>query len=132
MNDHEAALDTTRAIAVLNGEPTAVQWVQGLSRVFVPVPVVAELLFGAMNSARAAYNEQRVIDLVSRTTVLDATAATADVYARLRVALRTAGRPIPQNDLWIASLCLQHRIPLATDDAHFSAVPGLQLLPPSP
>ena len=46
-------------------------------------------------------------------------------YARLRGALTRAGTPIPENDLWIAALAVEHGWPLATRDAHFARVPGL-------
>jgi len=42
--------------------------------------------------------------------------------------LRKIGAPIPTNDLWIAALARQHRLPLFSLDAHFAAVPGLVLL----
>jgi tRNA(fMet)-specific endonuclease VapC len=46
-------------------------------------------------------------------------------YAGIRAALKKAGRPIPSNDLWIAALCRQHRLPLLSQDRHFDAVEGL-------
>jgi tRNA(fMet)-specific endonuclease VapC len=41
--------------------------------------------------------------------------------------LRTIGRPIPENDLWIAALALQHHLTLATRDQHFQHVARLSL-----
>jgi tRNA(fMet)-specific endonuclease VapC len=35
------------------------------------------------------------------------------------------GRPIPQNDLWIAAIALQYNLTLLMRDAHFQAVDGL-------
>jgi tRNA(fMet)-specific endonuclease VapC len=63
-------------------------------------------------------------------TTLDVNLATAEVYARLRLDLRKKGAPIPENDLWIAAICVQHRVPLWTDDTHFSSVPDLVLATP--
>lgn len=57
--------------------------------------------------------------------LLPLTAETARQYARLRGALKRAGTPIPENDLWIAALAIEHGWPLATRDAHFACVPGL-------
>lgn len=57
--------------------------------------------------------------------VLDVTATTAAAYAELRMSLKKVGRPIPQNDMWIAAACIERAIPLATDDAHFTGLPGL-------
>jgi tRNA(fMet)-specific endonuclease VapC len=54
--------------------------------------------------------------------------ATPELYGRISAQLAQAGTPIPQNDIWIAALALQSDLPLATRDAHFSHVTGLQLL----
>jgi len=60
------------------------------------------------------------------------------VTAEIKLALKQVGKPIPQNDLWIAATCRRHGLTLATSDAHFGHCPGLavedwlQPLPPSP
>ncbi|UBF25828.1 hypothetical protein K9N68_30505 [Kovacikia minuta CCNUW1] len=36
-------------------------------------------------------------------------------------------RPIPENDVWIASQCLEHQWTLVTNDEHFSYVDGLAI-----
>jgi predicted nucleic acid-binding protein len=64
--------------------------------------------------------------LVRRCRVLEITANTAAVYARLRLGLKSKGKPIPENDLWIAAICVEHQVPLATLDAHFDVVDGLE------
>jgi len=60
--------------------------------------------------------------------VLYADRETTEVYARLFLQLRQAGTPIPTNDLWIASLAIQHELALITRDAHFAKVPQVALL----
>src|SRR5437762_3555398 len=99
MSGTKLAIDTNRAIAVLNNDLGAVLWIQTLAQVYLPVPVVAELRFGALNSGKAVHNLQRVDEMVGRSTILDITVATADTYARLLFALKKSGKPIPQNDL---------------------------------
>jgi tRNA(fMet)-specific endonuclease VapC len=54
--------------------------------------------------------------------------STPELYGRISAQLAQAGTPIPQNDIWIAAIALQSDLPLATRDAHFSQVTGLQLL----
>lgn len=46
-------------------------------------------------------------------------------YARLFRQLRTAGTPIPTNDIWIAALVIQHDIALYSRDAYFDVLPQL-------
>ena len=53
---------------------------------------------------------------------------TAEHYGDLKADLAGLGKPIPDNDLWIAAMALQYDLALATRDAHFAQVPDLQAL----
>ena len=54
---------------------------------------------------------------------------TALEYGRLVRSLRSEGRLIGTNDLWIAACALRHDLPLVSANLkHFSRVPGLKLL----
>ena len=124
MNGSSVALDTSAAIAVLAGQ-AGVLLSQSIEQFLLPVPVVGELRYGALHSRRSAENIADVEQLVGRCRVLDITAATAAVYARIGLGLREKGKPIPENDLWIASLCVEHQAPLATLDGHFDVIEEL-------
>ena len=54
--------------------------------------------------------------------------ATAKHSARISVALEESGRPIPENDLWIAAVALELEMPLVTRDAHFDRIEGLAVI----
>ncbi len=41
--------------------------------------------------------------------------------------LEAKGQPIPDNDLWIAAIALEYRLPLASRDQHFQRVPKLSV-----
>lgn len=119
-------LDTNIAIAVLNGEATAVSRWHAEPEVLLPAPVLAELLYGAMRSARPAENIERVRSL-SRS--MEFTACSAPVcfrYAQLKAELARAGLPIPTNDLWIAACCLEAEAILVPCDRHFDSIAELQ------
>lgn len=120
MTGNSVALDTNQAVHVLNDVAEVVAWLNGFGELCLPVTVVGELRYGAMKSGRAPANLAKVDALVGRCTVLDVRAVTATVYAHSRLELLKKGRPIPENDVWIAAACLEHDIPLATDDRHFS------------
>ncbi|MCK4659421.1 MAG: type II toxin-antitoxin system VapC family toxin [Phycisphaerae bacterium] len=126
MSGSEIALDTNEAIAVLNNAGDTGRWVAAFAVVYLPVPVVGELCFGALNSRRANENRARIEALVKRCRVLDVNVTTAEVYADVRLRLKQAGKPIPENDVWIAALCIQHGLPLATSDEHFVHVDSLE------
>lgn len=119
------ALDTNIAIAVLNGEPAVVDKLRNTTQVFLPLPVVGELLFGALNSRHLETNLSRIQQLIQRSIILEMRSETASLYAKTRMSLKQKGRPIPENDVWIGASCLEHRLALITNDTHFNLVDGL-------
>lgn len=125
MSGNSVALDTKVAIDVLVDRAKSLTS-QPITEFLLPVPVVGELRYGALNSRRTEENLAEVERLVARCRILDITLATADVYARVRLDLKKKGKPIPENDLWIAALCVGHQVKLAAADSHFDAVDGLQ------
>lgn len=124
MSGNSVALDTSVAIDVLADRAESLTS-QPITEFLLPVPVVGELRYGALNSQRTEENMAEVERLVARCRILDVTLATAEVYARLRLDLKKKGKPIPENDLWIAALCVENQVKLAAADGHFDAVDGL-------
>ena len=49
-------------------------------------------------------------------------------YSVIRSDLKKRGRPIPENDIWIAASCIELDVPLVTRDSHFSSVYDLKLV----
>jgi tRNA(fMet)-specific endonuclease VapC len=119
--------DTNMLIALFDGNPKVEQRLQVADEVWLCVPVLGELLYGAMASSRAAQNVQRVSRLVELTNVLVCDGETARSFGETKVSLRKKGKPIPNNDLWIAALARQHRLTLLTRDSHFKVVDDLDL-----
>jgi tRNA(fMet)-specific endonuclease VapC len=120
--------DTNAAIAVFNESPEIRAVLKPGMKVVVPVVVLGELYGGAANSARPEENLLRVVEFVRDSEVVICTDETARRYGEIYAQLRKIGRRIPQNDMWIAALAMQHSLTLLTRDAHFQAVSGLQAL----
>jgi tRNA(fMet)-specific endonuclease VapC len=95
--------------------------------VFLCVTVVGELLFGAAKSAKTDVNRSRIERLLDVCPLIAHDLETAKRYGFLKAELRSRGRPIPENDLWIAATSLQHGLILVTEDRHFEHVDGLQV-----
>jgi len=130
MSGNKLALDTNVAIAWLRGGSEIAARLHSFTTFYLPSIVLGELLFGAINSDRAVDNIAPVERLAERCTVLPAGAQAARLYAELRLAQKQRGRPIPENDLWIAALCVEHDLPLATWDQHFQGINRLRLISP--
>ena len=95
--------------------------------VWIPLVVLAEIKAGFLGGTERHRNEFLLRKLLSKTTVgvLLPDRETAEHYARLFVQLKRAGTPVPDNDLWIAALALQHDLLLITRDKHFKSIPQL-------
>jgi len=91
--------------------------------------VVGELQAGFALGNQRAKNQLVLDGFLSQASarVLVPDEDTARHYAALIAQLRTAGTPIPTNDIWIAALVLQHGYALATRDTHFRRIPQLAL-----
>ncbi|PPC89258.1 MAG: VapC toxin family PIN domain ribonuclease [Methylobacter sp.] len=122
------ALDTNVVIDVFNGKPLIIELLNEYEAIYLPVTVCGELLFGAKNSARKQENEQKFFGFINHCSVLNINALIAEQYAKTRKELKDKGRPIPENDIWIAATCIVNNIPLITLDSDFQAIGGLSLV----
>lgn len=115
-------LDTNALSAVADDEPAAVRLFSQAASIELPAIVLGEYRFGIAQSRRRKEYEKWLAELIAAVRVLSVDQETAAHYAQVRSELKKAGKPIPSNDLWIAALCRQHRLPLMSQDAHFDAV----------
>jgi len=119
-------LDTNALSAFIDGDRAVGQCLADHGQASIPVIVLGEFRYGLAGSRHRAAYEAWLDEHLPDFDVLAVSAATAVVYARVRVALKKRGRPIPANDVWISALALEHRLPVLTRDVHFDAVPGLK------
>lgn len=125
-------LDTNSLTDVLRQDPPITTAVEEAHEIYVSFVTLAEIRAGFLGGGprRRAHNEGLLLRFLQMPSVLSlyADSETTEVYARLFLQLRQAGTPIPTNDLWIASLAIQHQLTLLTRDAHFQKVPQLPRL----
>lgn len=120
-------LDTNIIIALFADEATVKNNLAQANEVFVPSFVIGELCYGVRKSGRVSANLARIDELVAGSTILGCDAETARQYGEVKNPLRLKGRPLPENDIWIAALALQHDLTLVTRDAHFQEVENLHM-----
>lgn len=121
-------LDTNIVIALFADDAEVKGNLAQTEEVFVPSIVIGELMFGARKSARSKDNIARIDKFVESNIVLGCDAGTASFYGEIKNTLRLKGHPIPENDIWIAAIALQHDLTLVTRDAHFSEIENLKIL----
>ena len=119
-------LDTNALSAVADNQSVAVRRFRDAASIELPAIVLGEYRFGIAQSRRRKEYEKWLEELIAATRVLTVDEQTSGHYAQVRSELKKAGKPIPSNDLWIAALTRQHRLPLMSQDMHFDAVPGLK------
>jgi len=122
------ALDTNIVIDLLNNKHTVISVLNNYQNIYLPVTVCGELLFGAKNSNKSQENEQKCLDFIRGCSLLNINELVAEEYAKTRKSLKTKGRPIPENDIWIAATCIVNNIPLLTFDSDFKHVDDLILI----
>ena len=118
-------LDTNILIALFASDINVQTKLGRANEVLIPSIVFGELYYGARKSGRVEANVQRVDELLTSSAVLDCDGETAQHYAIVKNDLRLKGKPIPENDIWIAALALQHNLILVTRDSHFQEVQKL-------
>jgi tRNA(fMet)-specific endonuclease VapC len=121
------ALDTNRLTDLFQGDAELADRLGECDEVWLPLMVLAEIQAGFYGGSQQHRNEVLLRGFLIKPTVgiLLPSRDTAEHYARLFVQLKRAGTPIPDNDLWIAALVLQHDLMLITRDRHFERVPQL-------
>jgi tRNA(fMet)-specific endonuclease VapC len=101
--------------------------VEEADAVILPFVVVAELRAGFVHGRRQADNERTLRRFLFKdgVRVLFADDQTTHHYAPVYRQLRQQGTPIPTNDIWLASLVLQHNLALHARDPHFDHLPPI-------
>jgi Predicted nucleic acid-binding protein, contains PIN domain len=122
------ALDTNAVIAYREGIPEVCNLIDSADAIILPVTVIGELLYGALNSTKQKNNEKFVHQFAGYSLVMPIDEPVAACYAKVRLDLKRHGNPIPENDIWIAAACLVLGIPLVSRDDHFRCVFGLRVI----
>jgi tRNA(fMet)-specific endonuclease VapC len=119
-------LDTNGLSAVADGDANLMPILHQATEIAVPVIVLGEYRYGVWQSRERQRYEQWLMDSLPYYRVLDVDQETTIYYATLRTELKKAGTPIPSNDVWVAALGRQYRLPILTRDPHFDLVAGLR------
>jgi tRNA(fMet)-specific endonuclease VapC len=118
-------LDTPIVIALFAKESLIQDRLTRATEVFVPSIVLGELYYGARKSARVEDNPARIDEFAASTSVLVCNTETAHQYGQIKQGLKAKGRPLPENDIWIAAVARQYGLTVVSRDDHFQEVDGL-------
>jgi tRNA(fMet)-specific endonuclease VapC len=119
-------LDTNAVSGLLEGHPTLEALLAREIHHELPVIVIGEYRYGLARSRLRRRLLALFEQLIHESTVLPVTTATAAAYATVREALRAKGTPIPENDVWISALAIEHGLDIVSRDSDFDRVPGVR------
>lgn len=124
-------LDTNTCIYIKNHRPAEV-----LAR-FTKLPpgkvamsaiTYGELCFGAEKSSKPKESRHILEQLIALIPALPLDDIVSIHYGKIRQHLQASGKPIGNNDLWIAAHALANKLILVTNNvAEFERVPGLRI-----
>ncbi len=119
-------LDTNIVIALFAEDIAVQKHMAKAGEIFIPVIVIGELFFGAFKSGRPRANTVRIENFAAGNTILACDIGTSREYGRIKNLLHKKGHPIPENDIWIAALAMEHGLTLVSCDEHFKKIDGLK------
>lgn len=124
-------IDTNAYASFLSGDRAVLDVLAETEMVYLSIFVLGELYAGFKGGNREIENIAILKKFISKPTVriLDANNETAEIFGMLKNALKSAGTPLPINDVWIAAHAMEVGAVIVTYDTHFVRVPGIRLWP---
>lgn len=118
-------VDTNALSAFFDGEVGVIERFQQAKNVYLPVIVLGEYRYGLLGSREKKQRGTKLLEFSKACEVLPVLNSTAIVYSEIKQQLKLRGTPIPENDIWIASIAMEKNQPVLSDDHHFDYVQGL-------
>lgn len=124
-------LDTNAYVAYLNGDNKIVAYVQAAEEIILPFIVIGELHYGFFKGSKAPENIKVLQEFQEspRVRIIQSDDDVNLVFGEIATELASIGKPMQQNDIWIAAICKRHNYSLLTYDKGFKNIIGLKLLP---
>lgn len=119
-------LDGNAVSRLLEGDPALERVLAAEMRHELPVIVIGEYRYGLARSRLRRRLAPLLDELIRESTVLSIGLETATAYAAVREALRAQGTPIPENDVWISALAIEHGLDIVSRDRDFDHVAGVR------
>jgi tRNA(fMet)-specific endonuclease VapC len=127
MTGNKFLSDTNIITAWLKGEASIADKIDKAKEIHIPIIVVGELYYGAMYSTHVQKNIRDIQSVTNHYNVLNIDEAVTIEYGNIKAALRKKGRPIPENDIWLAAVARHYQLTLVTRDKHFKEIESISL-----
>jgi tRNA(fMet)-specific endonuclease VapC len=126
----QIAIDTNAYRALNDGNIELARIIRSTSLIGLPIIVLGELYNGIFAGSKQSENLSNLNRFLTlpRLDIINIDELTAKLFGEIASELKRIGRPIQQNDIWIAALCKQYGYKLATNDNGFSNIKGLEII----
>ena len=118
-------IDTNVIIRFFKGETELFSLFDDMEQLYVSSISVGELMYGAELSKKSDFNRQNYFCFCEQMKVLQPDLEVAKMYGKIKSNLKAKGRPIPENDIWIAATALAADLELVTADSDFENISEL-------
>jgi predicted nucleic acid-binding protein len=119
--------DTSAIIGLLRGDAQVEEQVREKNFAITFI-TLAELNLGVLKSNKREAAWSSVRNVLRDKIMFHVSTVTPAIYARIYFDLEQHGLMIPINDIWIAALAVEARLPILARDAHFARVAGLSVI----
>lgn len=115
-------VDTNVIIRFFKGETELFSLFDNMENLYVSSVSVGELMYGAEISKKSDFNCENYFCFCKQMKVLYPDLEIAKSYGKIKASLKEKGKPIPENDIWIAATCHAADLTLITADSDFDFV----------
>ena len=115
-------LDANIVIDIFRGDAITIKAISQLNKIYVPVIVIGESYYGANKSNQTNKKILEIEQLKQRVEILEVNELISKYYGEIKDQLRKKGKPIPENDIWMAAIVKEKGLPLLTNDKHFQDI----------
>ncbi len=115
-------VDTNVIIRFFKGQTELFSLFDDMENLYVSSISVGELMYGAELSKKSDFNRDNYFCFCEQMKVLYPDLEVAKSYGKIKAALKAKGKPIPENDIWIAATCHAADLTLITADSDFDFI----------
>jgi len=131
MEISSVVIDTNAYATFKRGETKAIEIIEQCDAIFLSTIVVGELLSGFVLGSREKRNRSEITEFINshKVTQINVDFTTAEHFAAIFKLLKRKRKPIPVNDMWIATSAKQYGLSVFSFDAHFKHIDNLVVIP---
>ncbi len=111
-------LDTNIVIDLFREKRKTIDKLVKIKQLNISTIVLGELIYGAENSTNREKHLKQISAFSKYCSILPITEFTSKIYGKLKTQLKKKGKPIPENDIWIAAHAIEHNYILLSNDKH--------------